>query len=148
MGLWTSVSYRIGFVSYRIAPNSIVSRLNTEQLSRPREYPYVCEIVYEATPHLCRVSTQSLKILHTRNPSVLKPSGFTFTMAATTGRRTYALYKYDPSLAAAVIFCILFLFTTSLHAFQMWRKRTWFLIPLVVGGCCALLLYDRHAWYC
>ncbi|KAH7080172.1 RTA1 like protein-domain-containing protein [Paraphoma chrysanthemicola] len=55
-------------------------------------------------------------------------------MAATKGHRTYPLYKYDPSLAAAVIFCILFLLTTILHTYQMWRKRTWFLIPLVIGG--------------
>ena len=49
---------------------------------------------------------------------------------------TYKLYKYDPSLAAAVIFCLLYLCTTIWHCYQMWRNKTWFLIWLVIGGLC------------
>ena len=55
-----------------------------------------------------------------------------------SGRRVYPLYKYPPSMAAAVIFCILFCITTLLHSYQMFRRRHWFLIPLVLGGYCKI----------
>ena len=51
-------------------------------------------------------------------------------MAATT----WAFYRYDPSEAAAILFSILFVLTTSLHFYQLLRTRTWYLIPLLVGG--------------
>ncbi|MCJ1436926.1 hypothetical protein MMC27_006309 [Xylographa pallens] len=46
----------------------------------------------------------------------------------------FSLYRYNPSLAAAVIFIILFITATSLHIFRLQRTRTWFFIPMVVGG--------------
>lgn len=45
-------------------------------------------------------------------------------------------YRYDPSLAAAVIFLILFLLTTTLHLYQLLRTRTWYFIPFLIGGFC------------
>ena len=56
-------------------------------------------------------------------------------------------YKYDPSKAAAVIFFILFLGTTSLHTYQLMRTRTWIVIPLNIGGFCKIhaLSLDRLA---
>ncbi|KAI5782046.1 RTA1 like protein-domain-containing protein [Peziza echinospora] len=46
----------------------------------------------------------------------------------------YQLYKYAPSLAAAILFTILFLVTTIFHTFQMIKFRSWYWIPFVVGG--------------
>jgi hypothetical protein len=46
----------------------------------------------------------------------------------------FKLYRYDPSLAAAVIFIALFLSVSVLHLYQLLRTRTWFFIPFVVGG--------------
>ncbi|KAG2419785.1 hypothetical protein HFD88_004581 [Aspergillus terreus] len=43
-------------------------------------------------------------------------------------------YKYDPSMAAAVIFIILFGVATILHTYHLIRTRTWFFIPLTIGG--------------
>ncbi|GAD98417.1 hypothetical protein PVAR5_7109 [Paecilomyces variotii No. 5] len=43
-------------------------------------------------------------------------------------------YQYNPSMAAAVIFIILFLSATLLHTFHLFRTRTWFFIPFVIGG--------------
>ncbi|KAG5287257.1 7-aminocholesterol resistance protein RTA1 [Histoplasma ohiense] len=43
-------------------------------------------------------------------------------------------YKYVPSKPAAIIFIVLFLSTTSLHTFQLVKKRVWFFIPVVLGG--------------
>jgi len=50
----------------------------------------------------------------------------------------FKLYRYDPSMAAAVIFIILFLLATAVHFYQMLRTRTWIFIPFVLGGACKL----------
>ncbi|ETS78055.1 hypothetical protein PFICI_10117 [Pestalotiopsis fici W106-1] len=47
---------------------------------------------------------------------------------------TYSFYRYEPSVAAAVIFCLLFLASSLLHFWQMYRTKSWFLGALV-GGC-------------
>jgi hypothetical protein len=48
----------------------------------------------------------------------------------------FKYYHYDPSLAAAVLFLILFFLTTTLHLYQLLRTRTWYFIPFLVGGFC------------
>ncbi|KAH6670137.1 putative RTA1 domain protein [Halenospora varia] len=47
----------------------------------------------------------------------------------------FVLYRYEPSLIAAIVFTALFAITTFLHVFQMCKKKTWYFIPLIVGGC-------------
>ncbi|CAJ0544235.1 Ff.00g035150.m01.CDS01 [Fusarium sp. VM40] len=46
----------------------------------------------------------------------------------------FKYYHYDPSLAAAIIFIITFIATTTLHCYQLLRTRIWFMIPFIVGG--------------
>ncbi|KAL1632091.1 hypothetical protein SLS56_003980 [Neofusicoccum ribis] len=46
----------------------------------------------------------------------------------------YVLYRYHPSLPAAVIFVIAFAITTFWHCWQCLRTRTWYFIPLIIGG--------------
>lgn len=48
----------------------------------------------------------------------------------------YKFYHYDPSMAAAVLFLALFSLTTALHVYQLLATRTWYMIPLVIGGIC------------
>ncbi|XP_014560824.1 hypothetical protein COCVIDRAFT_88395 [Bipolaris victoriae FI3] len=55
-------------------------------------------------------------------------------MADNGGTIDFKLYRYNPSMAAAVIFTILFLLISGLHLYQMFRTRTWILIPFVIGG--------------
>lgn len=43
-------------------------------------------------------------------------------------------YRYYPSNVAAIIFVVAFSATTLLHIFQLFKKRTWYFIPLIVGG--------------
>jgi hypothetical protein len=50
----------------------------------------------------------------------------------------FKLYHYNPSIAAAVIFVLLFVGTTGAHVYQLCRARTWFMIPLAIGGICEL----------
>ncbi|KAI9738352.1 MAG: hypothetical protein M1834_008850 [Cirrosporium novae-zelandiae] len=52
----------------------------------------------------------------------------------TSTSHTYVFYHYDPSMGAAVLFVILFFATTHLHVFQTIRRKTWYLIPFIVGG--------------
>lgn len=49
----------------------------------------------------------------------------------------FELYRYEPSVGAAVFFVILFILGSGLHTYQMIPTRTWFFIPFVVGGHCA-----------
>lgn len=48
----------------------------------------------------------------------------------------WTAYKYEPSMVAAAIFIVLFGVVTAMHTYQMFRTRTWFFIPLVIGGYC------------
>lgn len=50
----------------------------------------------------------------------------------------FKFYHYDPSMAGAVVFVVLFLISTSLHSYQLLQTRAWFMIPMVVGGFCTL----------
>ena len=56
----------------------------------------------------------------------------------------FALYRYAPSLAGAIVFCIVFFITTSLHTLQMARTKTWYMLPFVIGGFCTLSLPGIH----
>ncbi|KAH7346830.1 RTA1 like protein-domain-containing protein [Rhexocercosporidium sp. MPI-PUGE-AT-0058] len=42
--------------------------------------------------------------------------------------------RYDPSVPAAAIFAALFLGTTVFHCWQAFKKRTFYFIPLIIGG--------------
>ncbi|CAG8902465.1 unnamed protein product [Penicillium egyptiacum] len=57
-------------------------------------------------------------------------------MSTQSGNETaaWAYYRYSPSLAAAIIFTVLFGLTTFAHLYQLARHRTWFFIPFVIGG--------------
>ncbi|GME66094.1 Rta-like protein [Neofusicoccum parvum] len=49
--------------------------------------------------------------------------------------------QYEPSLAAAIIFTVLFAGPTGLHLFQLWKYRTWSFIPFVLGGIFEIIGY-------
>jgi hypothetical protein len=48
----------------------------------------------------------------------------------------FVFYYYEPSMAAAIIFVLLFGSSTILHAVQMFVTRTSFMIPFLIGGIC------------
>ncbi|OOQ84049.1 RTA1 domain protein [Penicillium brasilianum] len=45
----------------------------------------------------------------------------------------FALYRYTPSIAAAVIFAVIFLVLTILHGIRLWRHHTYFFAPFIIG---------------
>jgi hypothetical protein len=48
----------------------------------------------------------------------------------------FTFYPYSTSKAAAIVFAIIFLLSTSLHTFQMIKQRAWYLLALIVGALC------------
>ncbi|KAH0443643.1 RTM1 protein [Colletotrichum camelliae] len=60
-------------------------------------------------------------------------------------RGNYYLWKYLPSVPAAVIFCIIFLTTTFAYIWKIWKTRAWFCIPMAVGGYMEFLGYVFRA---
>ena len=48
----------------------------------------------------------------------------------------FYIWKYVPSVPAAVIFILLFLATTSLMCWRIYKSRAWFCIPFAIGGFC------------
>ncbi|KAL2828575.1 RTA1 domain protein [Aspergillus pseudoustus] len=57
----------------------------------------------------------------------------------------FAFYRYDPSMGAAVLFIFLFISTTGYHIIQMFRSRTWFFVPFVIGGIFEIIGYVGRA---
>ncbi|KAL4940671.1 RTA1 like protein-domain-containing protein [Aspergillus oleicola] len=51
-----------------------------------------------------------------------------------TDHSDFKLYRYDPSIGAAVVFIILFIIASGIHTYQAAQTKTWFVIPFVVGG--------------
>ncbi|KAH6879863.1 RTA1 like protein-domain-containing protein [Thelonectria olida] len=58
---------------------------------------------------------------------------------------SFKLYHYDPTIAGGVIFALLFLSTTLLHFWQLFRERCWFMIPLAVGGIFEIIGYAARS---
>ena len=50
----------------------------------------------------------------------------------------FELYRYTPSLAAAIIFIILFVVISVYHLYQVIRMRSWYFLVFVAGGICEL----------
>jgi hypothetical protein len=48
----------------------------------------------------------------------------------------FKLYHYNPSKAAAIVMIVAFAISTLFHTYQLFRKRTWYFIPFVIGGTC------------
>ncbi|KAG4254671.1 hypothetical protein BFJ72_g15195 [Fusarium proliferatum] len=65
--------------------------------------------------------------------------------SATGDDAVFKLYRYDPSMAAAVIFIILFMAITGLHLYQLIRTKTWFFACFVAGGFMQFIGYIGRA---
>ncbi|KAL3469438.1 RTA1 like protein-domain-containing protein [Aspergillus californicus] len=50
------------------------------------------------------------------------------------GFENWQAYYYDPSIAAAAIFIVVYGMVTTLHTYHLFRTRTWFFIPMLLGG--------------
>ncbi|KAE8151133.1 RTA1 like protein [Aspergillus avenaceus] len=59
--------------------------------------------------------------------------------------RSYKFWNYTPSIAAAVIFILLFLTLTVLHSWKLFKTRTWFCIAFTIGGFFQIIGYIGRA---
>lgn len=57
----------------------------------------------------------------------------------------FKLYRYTPSLVAAVIFIVLFVLTTTYHLWQTFRARSWYFLIFVTGGIFQIIGYICRA---
>ncbi|PSN66737.1 RTA1-domain-containing protein [Corynespora cassiicola Philippines] len=55
-------------------------------------------------------------------------------------------YKYTPSIAAAIITLIVFGILFGYHAFKLFKTKTWFCIPFVVGAILEIIGYGARAY--
>ncbi|KAJ5160511.1 Protein RTM1 [Penicillium canariense] len=53
--------------------------------------------------------------------------------ASNNGAIDFALYRYIPSIPAAAIFAAVFMVLTILHCIRLWRYRTHFFVPFIIG---------------
>lgn len=72
-------------------------------------------------------------------------------MAEQSYKGGFKLYRYDPSLAANIVFIVLFAIATFGHIFLLVRKKVWYFIPFVIGCICksykALSTPRQSIWY-
>lgn len=54
------------------------------------------------------------------------------------------LYDYAPSMAAAVIFVIVFTILTLYHTLRLFKTKSWFCTPFILGGLCMLATSSLH----
>ncbi|KAJ5193785.1 RTA-like protein [Penicillium cf. griseofulvum] len=57
----------------------------------------------------------------------------------------FKLYRYTPSLVAAIIFIVLFVLATFYHLYQVIRTRAWYFTIFVVGGAFQIIGYICRA---
>lgn len=54
-------------------------------------------------------------------------------MSDSDGGVDYALYRYTPSIPAAVIFGVVFVGLSALHLIRLIKHRSYFFIPFLIG---------------
>ena len=50
------------------------------------------------------------------------------------GDSDFIAYHYVPSLAASIVFAVVFGTSTAVHLYQCFRTRAYYMLPLIVGG--------------
>ncbi|KAH8911192.1 RTA1-domain-containing protein [Coniochaeta sp. PMI_546] len=58
----------------------------------------------------------------------------------------FKLYRYDPSLPAAIVSLVIFFILTVLHAVRMYRGRAFYFTAFTIGGLFEVVGYCGRAW--
>ncbi|PSN74959.1 RTA1 like protein [Corynespora cassiicola Philippines] len=64
---------------------------------------------------------------------------------ADNGKIEYQLWHYRPSIAGGVIACLVFAVLTAAHIWRLFKNRTWFCIPFVIGALFETIGYGARA---
>lgn len=54
----------------------------------------------------------------------------------TDAKPDFKLYRYTPSLPAAIATLVIFAILSCLHIWRLSKARAWYFIPFAVGGAC------------
>ncbi|KAM5365939.1 hypothetical protein ACJZ2D_010772 [Fusarium nematophilum] len=57
----------------------------------------------------------------------------------------FQLYRYTPSLPAAIVSAVVFAILTLLHTRRLYRVRAYYFIPFTIGGLCKLVPSQRSS---
>lgn len=68
------------------------------------------------------------------DPSANYTSWGSAPLSENNQKTEYKLWDYNPSIPAATVAAGVCGFLTIIHAFRLIQKRTWFCIPLIIGG--------------
>lgn len=72
----------------------------------------------------------------------------------------FKLYRYDPSLPAAVVSVVIFAILTVAHTWRLFRVRAYYFTAFTIGGICRFTLHgviiqafelinsSRNCWLC
>lgn len=76
--------------------------------------------------------------IHDNNTTVTAPSINKMADNSDSGGevKAFVFYHYTPSMAAAIIFILIFGGSALFHIYQLVRSRTWYFIPFVLGCLC------------
>lgn len=55
----------------------------------------------------------------------------------------YKYYHFEPSLAAACVFAVVFGLSAVWHGVLIAKHKTWYFVPLLVGGVC---MFSPFRW--
>ncbi|KAI0835138.1 RTA1-domain-containing protein [Hypoxylon sp. FL0890] len=66
--------------------------------------------------------------------------------AAAAGAFDFKLYRYDPSLAAAIVFVVVFAILTALHTWRLYRNHAVYFTAFTIGGLFQVIGYCGRIW--
>ncbi|KAF4958096.1 hypothetical protein FGADI_2654 [Fusarium gaditjirri] len=69
---------------------------------------------------------------------------FTRNDTLSESKPDFKLYRYTPSLPAAIIATVIFAIISCLHIWRLSKARAWYFIPFTVGGACASPIHGRE----
>lgn len=135
------VAYRVVYmycINNQCYPSSIA--IKTSLLARPNTLSFNCHLpLLSFTLRLIQSSILHLTIpQRSRSVRNLGSAASPDKHVMADDGSDFEYYHYDPTMVGAVIFIILFLATTTLHCYQLFRTRVWFMIPFDIGGFCRL----------
>lgn len=56
----------------------------------------------------------------------------------------FQLYRYTPSLPAAIVSVVFFAIVTALHFWRMYKARAFYFTAFVIGGICESILLQHR----
>lgn len=89
--------------------------------------------LFISSPFACHFEVKHTHSYQAFKPTIASQSSSLFQNGTMAG---FTFYNYKPSLPAAAAFVIIFTATALVHMWQVFRHRTWYFIPFLIGCLC------------